>query len=256
MLSTTHGEVHKTLRRNYGLNMVIHVYSIMRNEEDLLPYFLRHYSTFADKIFIIDDKSTDKTVKIAKTNKKVRLLPYKFTEGYFEKERNDCFEGFYKKYSRGVADWVMVVDGDEFIYHKNLVAVLKEQQKLGRKVIKTAGYTMYSEFFPTTKGQIYEECYMGSRSHLFDKAVIFNPAVDVHFSGGRHETYLPPGIDRYRAKILLLHYRYLSVYSSIMRLCKTTPVSARRWAKNIRVSLDRYEYGVKAIRSGELVKVV
>ena len=33
-----------------------------------------------DKIFIIDDNSTDNTVKIAKANKKVKFLRYKFTK--------------------------------------------------------------------------------------------------------------------------------------------------------------------------------
>lgn len=227
--------------------MIIHVYSIMRNEEDLLPYFLRHYSTFADTIFIIDDKSTDRTLKIAKTNKKVKLLKYKFTEGFVENEHNECFKKFYKKYSRGVADWVMVVDGDEFIYNKNLVAILEGQLKWGSKVIKTAGYNIYSETFPTTKGQIYEECNKGLRTHLFDKAVIFNPSINVNFSGGRHETFLPKGINQIRARILLLHFRYLSIVFSIKRLINSTSrFSDKKLLMHLRVALDRYEYGIKA----------
>ena len=230
----------------------------MRNEEALLPYFLRHYSTFADTIFIIDDKSTDKTVKIAKANKKVRLLDYKFTkDSYVEEERTACSEELYKKYSQGKADWVMCVDGDEFIYHQNLIAVLKEQQRRGAKVIKPSGYIMYSEGFPTTKGQIYKECFMGLRSQLYDKAVIFDPSIDVKFSSGRHEVYLPDGIDRARAKVLLLHYRYLSLYTSIMRLIHTPDQPYdRKLVKNIKIALDRYEYAVMALRKGGLLKVI
>jgi len=242
-----------------GLNkMVIHVYSIMRNEEALLPYFLRHYSTFADTIFIIDDKSTDKTVKIAKANKKVRLLNYKFTEErHVQEEHTACFEKFYKKYSRGKADWVMCVDGDEFIYHKNLVAVLKKQKRRGAKVIKPTGYTMYSETFPTTKGQIYEECFMGLRTRSFDKPQIFDPSIDIKFSGGRHKVLLPEGIDRTRARVLLLHYRYLSLYTSIMRLIRSpNQPYHKKLVRNIRVALDRYEYAILALRKGKLPKVV
>src|SRR4030042_1555898 len=121
--------------------MIIHVYSIMRNEEDLLPYFLRHYSTFADTIFILN---------------------------------------------------------------KNLKKVLEEQKKRGIKAIKATGFTMYSENFPQTQGQIYEECFWGSRTHLYDKTVVFDPEIDIKFTGGRHKTILPPGVAYTRSKIFLL----------------------------------------------------
>ena len=55
---------------------MIDVYGIVRNEEFLLPYFLRHYETFAYRIFICDDHTTDRTREIAKTHAKVSLLDY------------------------------------------------------------------------------------------------------------------------------------------------------------------------------------
>jgi len=229
----------------------------MRNEEALLPFFLRHYSTFADTIFIIDDKSTDKTVKIAKANKKVRFLDYKFSKDFVQEEYTACFEELYKKHSRGIADWVMIVDGDEFIYHQNLVEVLKEQKRRGAKVIRPTGYRMCSETFPTTKGQIYEECFMGLRTTLFDKPEIFDPSIDVKFSGGRHKVLLPDGIGRTRAGVLLLHYRYLSIHSSIMRLIHSpNQLYKKGLVRKIKQALNRYKYGVLATRRGELTKVI
>ena len=56
--------------------MTIHVYNIVHNEEFLLPYYLRHYEQFADKIFIFDDESTDRTAEIAKAHPKVTYLKY------------------------------------------------------------------------------------------------------------------------------------------------------------------------------------
>src|SRR3989338_1733301 len=109
--------------------MKVHIFSIMWNEEYILPYFLRHYSTFADKIFIINDHSTDKTTTIARSNNKVTVLDYKYKPGLDEANFNRCFTRYYKKYSRGVADWVMCVDADEFIYHPNLVQNLDYQRQ-------------------------------------------------------------------------------------------------------------------------------
>lgn len=180
----------------------------------MLPYFLRHYSTFADRIFIIDNGSTDKTTKIAKSNDKVTLLNfdcvYKFDDDSFEYEFNKFFTDSSKKYSRGVADWVMCVDADEFIYHASMKNHLDSERKKGVRIIKPTAYQMVSEKIPTTKGQIYEECFLGVRSRGYDKPIIFDPELDMVFGVGRHKLVSPADIKQTRAKLSLLHYRYIS----------------------------------------------
>src|SRR5438552_12457573 len=138
--------------------MVIHIFSIMRNEEAILPYFLRHYETFADRIFIFNDHSTDKTVEIAKAHLKTTVMDFPYNRGLQEDDFSNCFQDAYKKYSRGVADWAMCVDADEFIYHMEILELLKRQREKGRRVLRTTGYSMVSQEFPTTNGQIYEQC--------------------------------------------------------------------------------------------------
>ena len=190
--------------------MKIHIYSIMRNEEFLLPYFLRHYSTFADKIFIIDDHSTDRTAEIAKANPKVELIPFPFERGLNEDDFSRCFEGSYRKYSQGIADWVMCVDGDEFVYTNNIYKNLDKHRHLGTGVLRCTAYTMVSEKLPSGNGQIYEESFMGARCRGFDKPIIFNPTIEIRFGDGRHKIKVPPGIEIKKSHFLLLHYRYLS----------------------------------------------
>ena len=190
--------------------MVIHVYSIVRNDEYILPYFLRHYSIFADKIFIIDDHSTDNTREVATSFPKVELLNFEYNRGFNEDDFNNTLESSYKKHSRGIADWVMCVDSDEFIYHKDIINVLQEQCNAGSQVLKTDGYTMVSEKNPDKDGQIYDECKMGMRTKQYDKTVVFNPKIDITFGHGRHITNIPKGIEVVDVGLLLLHYRYLS----------------------------------------------
>lgn len=198
--------------------MIIHLYSVMKNEEPLLPYFLRHYSTFVDKIFIFDDRSIDKTVEIAKTNPKVVLLDYEYEGGLVVEAQQECVENAYKKYSRGVADWVICVDGDEFLYHDDIISVLREERDKSTKIIKATGASMISKTFPKTEGQIYEELFMGIRDRLYDKKVIFSPEIDVVFERGKHDTRMPKGIYAQRVGIHMLHYRYISKGYIVNRL--------------------------------------
>lgn len=190
--------------------MTIHVYSIVKNVEYLLPYFLRHYLTFADKIFIIDDCSTDRTKEIAISSSKVKLLNFKRTGIDFHDDVIETLESSYKKYSRGIADWVICVDSDEFIYHKDINNVLQKQCNAGAQVLKSIGYTMVSEKVPNKNGQIYDECKTGIRTRQYDKTVIFNPKNDITFGRGQHTTNVSGNVKFIDAGLLLLHYRYLS----------------------------------------------
>lgn len=237
------------------LDLKIHVYSAMRNEQVLLPYFLRHYATFADRIFIMDDQSNDNTVKIAKANDKVTLLKYKFSPTYNEAEHVDCFHHYYPQYSRGQADWVMCVDGDEFIYHPNMVGNLKKQQHRGVSIIKTTGYAMISTQLPRTKKQIYEELPFGLRERRWDKPCVFDPQLDIVFAAGRHYLKSPQDIQPRSGRLLMLHYRYLSRQyflnrstSLVARLNITDQL--RAWL--IRGGLRFYDTAVKT----DLLKVV
>ncbi len=182
----------------------------MWNEELLLPYFLRHYETFADRIFIINDHSTDRTVAIAKSHPKVHVINFAYSGGLIEQNFNTTFESLSRQFSRGQADWVMCVDADEFIYNPDILKELAMQKKRRRKVLKTTAYTMMSETLPTTSGQIYEELNQGLRSRGFDKEIIFDPEFDIVFGDGRHKAKLPQGMHATKAKMTLLHYRYLS----------------------------------------------
>jgi glycosyltransferase involved in cell wall biosynthesis len=182
----------------------VYIFSIMWNEEFILPYFLRHYETFADRIFIIDDHSTDKTREIASSHHKVTILDFPYKQGLVEADFNQCFEDCYKQYARGNADWAMCVDADEFIYG-DILKVLNQNYR-NHPVLRATGYMMLDLNPPKKDGQIYEECFKGIRSRGFDKPIIFDPKFDLIFGDGRHSVNLSTKRDNLK----LLHYKYLS----------------------------------------------
>jgi glycosyltransferase involved in cell wall biosynthesis len=188
---------------------MIHVLCVMHNEERLLPYFLRHYETFADRIVIIDDHSTDRTVELARAHPKVEIQYLVHDRGALNDEATNVFYQHYARtISRGVADWVINIDADEFVYHPAMVEYLQLERERGKRLLCPEGYDMIAETFPTTTGQIYDEVRDGYRRGLYDKPVVFDPTANIVFDRGRHfvkETDVPVR----RSQLKLLHFRYL-----------------------------------------------
>ena len=190
--------------------MVIDVYSVMNNEMVLLPYWLRHYEQFATRIFVWDDQSDDGTRELLEAHPLVTLLPM---EKYGDNDVywiNELFPQ-YEQYSRGKADWVMIADGDEFIYHPQLVSVLEEEYIKNTQVLWCKGFAMVADAPPTGDGQIYDEIRMGLPDRIESKWTVFDPAITIRFRKGRHSGALECNAERTNAYsgIKILHYRYL-----------------------------------------------
>ena len=52
---------------------MIYLYAICWNEEQILPFFFRHYDEIVDRYVIYDDGSSDRTVDICRVHPKVEL---------------------------------------------------------------------------------------------------------------------------------------------------------------------------------------
>jgi glycosyltransferase involved in cell wall biosynthesis len=187
--------------------MKIHVITVLRNEEKILPWYLRHYASFADAIWIADDNSDDATELLVRQCPKARYG--KFSATMLDDE---AFASFYSgavKFARFKdADWVICVDADEFVYHQWLIGRLEEAKQQGLQVIDTEGWNMLSEQFPTTTGQIYEEVTEGVRDDFQSKPCIVAPGVEIRFEPGRHNANVN-GAKRGSVGIKQLHFRFL-----------------------------------------------
>lgn len=151
-----------------------------------MPYTLRHYSSFADRITVYDGMSTDRTRDICKEFG-VELVDF-VTDGLNDMKNLEVKNTGWIA-NRG-SDWVICADTDELLYFPQGVEKTLDSyddQDLG--IIKTQGYEMFSETFPTTSGQIYEELYMGSKEdRWYSKPILFSRKrmLSMNFSAGAH----------------------------------------------------------------------
>lgn len=193
--------------------MKIHAYIISYNEEKLLPFTLDYYSTFCEKIFVYDNYSTDSSDEIYKKYDKVEVIKWDSGNEINENNYIKIKSEEYRKYSRNFdVDWVITIDCDEFVYHPNLVAKLKEYKERGITVVQTSGHEMVCETFPEYDGELLpNKVKIGSdKMTMLSKSVIFNPSIDINFGVGAHyfnsnHTVLSPSDE-----IKILHYKALS----------------------------------------------
>jgi glycosyltransferase involved in cell wall biosynthesis len=187
--------------------MKITVFAICYNEELILPYFIRHYSQFAD-ICLYDNYSTDKSEEIA-TMAGVKTIKYdsnnEIRDDIYLQIKNSCWKS-------SKADWVIVCDVDEFVYHPNLANIL---EKADSTIFSLNMFNMISFKFPTTNGQIYEEVNMGvpALPPFKTKMVLFKPQEisEINYGPGCHNAFPVGNVKlNMNSDIKILHMKLLS----------------------------------------------
>lgn len=197
---------------------IVWVFAHMRNEARLLPFWLRHYSTFAQNILVFDDGSDDGTLEILAQHPKVTVSDL----GMGGIDEDELLKLAHRTYplARGQADYCMWVDGDEFIYHPNMLDALEWHQAQKHEVIETVGFNMMGAELPDDDGtsQLTDLYSTGVRAPVYSKPVVFNPKAKVSWSRGKHTLSCPGMVigkdrDEYHQnpwRLKLLHYRFLT----------------------------------------------
>lgn len=190
--------------------MNIEVYAVCYNEEKLLPYFIRHYSQFA-KIIVYDNFSTDRSIEIMQSNG-VQVVEFNSNNEFREDILVDIRNNAWKD---SKADWCIVVDIDELIYHKNIKEYLKTVQGT---VILPRMFEMFAKTFPVTQGQIYEEVFMGT--DMTSKMNMFRPSEikAMNYDAGCHNAR-PEGNYQLNltTELITMHFKHLSPEYTIWR---------------------------------------
>ena len=166
--------------------MKIIVFCLTHNSAEVLPFFLRHYSMFADEISVWDDNSTDDTVTLLMRNDKVVLRDWPHRTGIDE----DLFLAHWQEWYPKAAykfDWCMIPDCDEFIYSPDMLGTLALAKSVGIQVIKPRGFNLVGDGFPKDDGhsQIYELNPMGVPAPVYSKPVIFQPHIKINWIRGK-----------------------------------------------------------------------
>lgn len=147
--------IQRTARRSTIKNLckpVIHLYAVCWNEEKIIPYFLDHYTAYVDEFHIYDNGSTDSSLKLLAACPKVTIHPFN-TCDTFDDSVNLKIKNTAWKRSVGVADFVVVSDMDEFLYHPHLDIVLAIMKMNRFTILKPLGVQMVSEYLPPHDGK-------------------------------------------------------------------------------------------------------
>lgn len=195
--------------------MKIEVYVLACNEELIMPYFLRHYTQFAH-IILLESNSTDNTAQMVEdAGGEVWHYDYpdEINDQWFIDIKNECWKN-------SDADWVIIVDVDEFVYHADISSIL---EKTHSTIFLPRLWNMFSDKFPTTQGQIYEEVTGGREGGA--KMNLFKPSEikEINYAIGCHNAF-PEGnvVLNTRSEIITLHMRHLGYDYVIERNRRTS----------------------------------
>lgn len=166
--------------------MTTHVHILCYNEEEILPFTLRHYRTFADRIVVHDSFSTDRSRDIAKALG-VEVVDWDtgdaLNDELARKLKAECWHGT-------MPDWCIAVDADELIYFPEGAArCLREYRAQGLPAVRPYGFEMYADVFPTGEGQLYDEVKMGAPdNYWYAKPALYAPKLiqSIEYEAGAH----------------------------------------------------------------------
>jgi glycosyltransferase involved in cell wall biosynthesis len=196
--------------------MILDVYTVAYNEEELLPEFLRHYA-FARRIVVYDNQSGDRTAAIAAADPHVELRSLatggKYDEGAQMDVRNNAWR-------ESDADWVCIVDVDELVDCRPLAGLAPWEvawRCAGRNMVGSDGQP-----FRTIRRYVPASLSAGLTEMRYDKVSVFCPRIAaINYAPGMH-TADPSCPTLKNPRLILRHYCHLGEEWTIRRFRRCT----------------------------------
>ena len=230
--------------------MKITLYTFCYNEEEMLPFFLNHYSKMVDKIVVYNNESTDNSIKILE-NYKDSLIEIRDwnTENHYAEEslihlKNNCWKDDIE------SDYIIVADIDEIIYHPKFKEFLRNNRTVD--CFKPMGYDMVSDNVPNDYSkEIYEIVKTGVFNEMYSKVALFKRkhVVESNYTPGAHmasfigkqplKTYISKG------DLKLFHYKCLS-YEYVVKKHKNYSERRSEFSKKHGLGFH-YDFGPEKI---------
>jgi hypothetical protein len=195
--------------------MKVHLYTILWNEEKMLPFFFRHYDPLVDHYVVYDDNSTDNTLKLLAAHANVEVRPFVRTHPSSYVLSAQSLHNAMWKESRGRADWVIVTAVDEHLFHPlGLRRYLWLARCWGITAVPAVAFQMITDVFPSPDEHLATTRRLGAPFDQHNKLSIFDPNAvrETRWEVGRHLSE-PEGRICYpkRDRVLLFHYKCLGM---------------------------------------------
>lgn len=195
--------------------MKIDLYTIAWNESRMLPHFLDYHLPWVDRMIVYDDDSDDGTREALAAHPQVEVRPFPPKGNSFALAALALWQDAWKE-SRGRADWVVLANVDEYIWHADgMRAYLERCRDAGATMIHPRGYEMIADAFPPPGTPLPLALRRGVPMFGNDKRQVFDPNAieDMGYSPGRHWAR-PAGraIDAHPVEARLLHYKYVDYH--------------------------------------------
>lgn len=218
--------------------MRIEAFLLCWNEIDIMPFVIKHYQKFCDKITILDNYSTDGSDKLAESMgcEVIKFGTKFFDDGENMRLKNNCWKG-------SDADWVIVADFDECLSPPPLKTISAGdafryilQIWHHATIIKTIGWQIMSDEMPK---EDLLEITNGYRFDNYSKNIIFNPKriKEINYGFGAHKIDPVGDVVYSEDSLYVLHYKHIG---GVQRTIDRYKILQKRLSKENR----RKGYGI------------
>ena len=223
----------------------ITVLTFLKDEEHILPFFLRHYS-FADRIIAFDNGSRDRSLDILSADRRVEIRNW---DSGGELRDDQLIQLKSEEYRKTGPGWNFIVDADEFVYHKDILRFLDWCDSVRVSLPLTEGFDMVSEHVPMDDGRakLVDLIKDGRKNTWYNKSCVVRHTCLISYGFGAHGLSALGGwaMATDHPYLKLLHYRYLS---KVLVMEKARRINLSKENKKLEVGIAQANPGLMGKR--------